>query len=89
MSMKTMTAAHASKKFGEYIDAAQREPVVITKQSRPVAVTLSMQDAEALFGQLVSSGVEKGLSDVKDGRVQELNQASIRDMLREFKNSCA
>ena len=39
MNMKTMTASVASKEFGRYLDAAQHEPVVITKQNRPVAIT--------------------------------------------------
>jgi prevent-host-death family protein len=68
MNMKTITASAASKEFGRYIDAVQREPVVITKQNRPVAVTLSMQDAEELFQYRVEAGIEKGLLDVKQGR---------------------
>ena len=44
MNMKTMTASAASKEFGRYIDTVQREPVIITKQNRPVAVTLSIED---------------------------------------------
>lgn len=42
--MKTMTAADAKNSFGKLLDATQREPVVITKNDRPVAVTLSMTD---------------------------------------------
>ena len=48
MSMKTMTASVASKEFGRYLDAAQREPVIVTKKNRPVAVTVSFQDWEEL-----------------------------------------
>ncbi len=44
--MKTMTAANAKNRFGQLLDAAQREPVVITKNDRPVGVLLSMQDIE-------------------------------------------
>ena len=29
--MKTMTAAQAKNSFGQFLDAAQREPVVVTK----------------------------------------------------------
>ncbi len=42
--MKTMTAAEAKNSFGKLLDETQRAPVVITKNDRPVAVTLSMAD---------------------------------------------
>jgi prevent-host-death family protein len=44
--MKTITAAEAKNSFGRFLDAAQREPVVVTKNNRPVGVFLSMQDLE-------------------------------------------
>ncbi len=47
--MKTMTAAEAKNGFGRYMDAAQRGPVIITKKGRPVAVTISFEDAEDML----------------------------------------
>jgi prevent-host-death family protein len=44
--MKTFTAAKAKNNFGLLLDTAQREPVVITKNDRPVGVLLSLQDFE-------------------------------------------
>ncbi len=44
--MKTMTAAQAKNSFGQFLDTAQREPVLVTKQNRPVGVFLSMKDLE-------------------------------------------
>jgi prevent-host-death family protein len=44
--MKTMTAAQAKNSFGQFLDFAQRESVLVTKQNRPVGVFLSMQDIE-------------------------------------------
>ena len=43
--MKVMTARDAKNHFGEFLDTAQREPVVITKNNRPVGIMISMQDA--------------------------------------------
>jgi len=43
--MKTMTACDARNHFGEFLDAMQREPVVVTKNNRPVGIMLSIQDA--------------------------------------------
>ena len=45
MTMKVMTARDAKNHFGEFLDAAQREPVVITRNNRPVGIMISMQDA--------------------------------------------
>ena len=44
--MKIMTAAKAKTHFGEFLDSVQREPVVVTKNNRPVGIMFSMQDAE-------------------------------------------
>jgi prevent-host-death family protein len=44
--MKTMTAAAAKNAFGKFLDMAQREPVLITKNDRPVGVFLSLADLE-------------------------------------------
>ena len=43
--MKTMTAKEAKTRFGEFLDNMQREPVIVTKNNRPVGIMLSMQDA--------------------------------------------
>jgi prevent-host-death family protein len=46
ISMKTMTAAEAKTHFGQFLDNVQREPVIVTKKSRPVGVMFSIQDIE-------------------------------------------
>ena len=43
--MKTMSARDAKNHFGEFLDAARREPVVVTKNDRPVAIMISIEDA--------------------------------------------
>jgi len=45
MTLKTMTARDAKNRFGEFLDAARREPVVITKNDRPVGIMISIEDA--------------------------------------------
>ena len=44
--MKTITAAAAKNAFGKFLDMARREPVLVTKNDRPVGVFLSMEDLE-------------------------------------------
>lgn len=43
--MKTMTARDAKNHFGEFLDAARREPVIVTKNDRPVGIMISIEDA--------------------------------------------
>lgn len=43
--MKTMTAREAKTHFGEFLDTMQREPVIVTKNNRPVGIMLSIEDA--------------------------------------------
>ncbi|MGL5447188.1 MAG: type II toxin-antitoxin system Phd/YefM family antitoxin [Rhabdaerophilum sp.] len=44
--MKSITAAEAKNSFGKFLDMARREPVLVTKNNRPVGVFLSMEDLE-------------------------------------------
>lgn len=46
--MKAMAASEAKQAFGSLIDAVAREPVVIQKQKRDVAVVLSIDEYERL-----------------------------------------
>ena len=46
--MKTVAATEAKNRLGAILDAAQREPVVIRRHARDIAVVLSMADYERL-----------------------------------------
>lgn len=61
MIMKTMSAVDAKTRFGQFIDAAQREPVVVTKKDRPVGVFFSIQDIEdTIWGEEVRAAHTEG-----------------------------
>lgn len=45
MTLKIMTARDAKNRFGEFLDAARREPVVVTRNERPVGIMISIEDA--------------------------------------------
>ena len=48
--MKVMTARDAKNHFGEFLDTARREPVIVTKNDRPVGIMISVEDAaDTLF----------------------------------------
>ena len=48
--MRYVSATQAKQALAAVLDAAQREPVVIKRQQREVAVVLSMQEYERLTG---------------------------------------
>lgn len=83
--MKTMTATVASKEFGRFIDAAQREPVLLTRKDRPVAVTVSVADWEELVSLRIERGIAAGLADVAAGRVAEMTDSALEQRLARFR----
>jgi prevent-host-death family protein len=46
--MKTVPATEAKNRLGAILDDAQREPIVIRRQNRDIAVVLSVADYERL-----------------------------------------
>ena len=46
--MATMTALEAKNGFGQFLDAAQRAPVTVTKNGREVGAMFSKADLEAM-----------------------------------------
>ena len=47
--MRSLTSVEAQNRFGELLDAAQREPVSITRRGRPVAFVVSPADMKELI----------------------------------------
>lgn len=59
--MKTMSAVDAKTRFGQFIDAAQREPVIVTKKDRPVGVFFSIDDIQdTIWGEEVNAAHKEG-----------------------------
>lgn len=83
--MKTIPAAKASKAFGRFLDMVQREPVLVTKKDRPVAVTLSIQDAESLLRMQTETGLAKGMADIGAGRFNEFTPKYASELAARFK----
>jgi len=57
--MTTISASKAKTHFGALMDKAQREPVTIEKQGRPVAVVISYNEYQEHYGT-TPSPQEKG-----------------------------
>lgn len=73
--MKTITAIDAKNKFGQLIEAAQRQPVTITKKGRASVVVMSIEDYERrrhrAWKNLVKTMTETGDYAVSQGLTQE------------------
>ncbi|HMO48741.1 MAG TPA: type II toxin-antitoxin system Phd/YefM family antitoxin [Rubrivivax sp.] len=72
--MKTVPATEAKNRLGAILDAAQREPIVIRRQDRDVAVVLSMTDYERL-----RSGNIRAFLDLRDEIAGEAAQAGLTE----------
>jgi len=68
--MDTIPAADAKTNFGALLDKAQQSPVTISKNGRPVAVVMSVEEFEKHQQaklQVLRDEVRKGLDDIKRG----------------------
>lgn len=72
--MRTIPALEAKNRFGQLIEAAQREPVAVTKQGRPAVIVLSAAEYEryrrylgeqllASVHELQEEAAQKGLTE--------------------------
>lgn len=76
--MKTISAVEAKTRFGQLIDTAQREPVLVTKKKRPVGVFFSIEDIEdTVWGEEVIRAHQEGYLSDEDSaaRIQQLLNA--------------
>jgi len=72
--MKTVPATEAKNRFGAIIDDAQREPIVIRRQDRDVAVVLSIADYERL-----RSGNARAFLDLRNAVAAEAAGAGLTE----------
>jgi prevent-host-death family protein len=81
--MRSISATEAKQRLAALLDAAQREPIVIRRQKRDVAVLLSAQEYKRLrdlnaadFQQFCDRMGEKAAA-------RGLNQAKLKQILSE------
>ena len=84
--MKKITSTKAKSNFGELIDTAQREPVTIVKQGRPVAVVVSIEDykaSELLKIEALNRDLQIGIDELDAGKgidAEEVFKELISDL---------
>lgn len=72
--METLNASDAKREFGEVLIKAQRGPIGINKNGKPVAVVISAAEyaqLEALKEKHLRQGIQKGIADLQADKVTE------------------
>ena len=72
--MEILNASDAKREFGEMLLKAQKEPVGINKNGKPVAVMVSASEYEELKSlkeQWLKMELQKGMEDLQAGRVKD------------------
>lgn len=81
--MKTISAADAKNRFGQLLEAAQREPVTVTKQGRAAAVLISVED----YARIRGAARDRLLETVRQIQTQAaaagLTEATLEPLLDE------
>ena len=81
--MKTVSATDAKQRLAALLDAAQREPILIRRQNRDVAVIMSAEEYERIRGAK-NDEFEKfcdrvGAEAVKRGLTEEILADILKD----------
>ena len=81
--MEMLNASDAKREFGEVLIKAQRGPVGINKNGKPVAVVISAAEYaefQALKEEHLKDAIQEGVADLQTGRVTD--GKTVLDKLR-------
>jgi prevent-host-death family protein len=81
--MKRITATEAKNRLGAIIDDAQREPVIIQRQERDVAVVISMQEYERIRQGNVQAFLDARNELAAEAKRNGLTEEKLRELLDE------
>ncbi len=79
--MKTVAATEAKNRLGAILDDAQREPVVIRRQDRDIAVVLSMADYERLRSGNIQAFLELRGKIAAEATANGLTEERLNELL--------
>lgn len=79
--MKTVGATEAKNRLGAILDEAQREPIVIRRQNREIAVVLSMADYERLRTGNIQAFLDLRREVAADASARGLTDERLAELL--------
>jgi prevent-host-death family protein len=79
--MKTVPATEAKNRLGAILDDAQREPIVIRRQDRDIAVVLSMADYERLRSGNIQAFLDLRAQVAAEAAANGLTEERLNDLL--------
>jgi antitoxin Phd len=79
--MKKVAATEAKNRLGALIDDAQREPIVIQRQDRDVAVILSRAEFDRIRAVNVAAFLEASKAAATEARVKGLAAKKLASLL--------
>ncbi len=79
--MKTVAATDAKNRLGAILDDAQREPVVIRRQDRDIAVVLSIADYERLRSGNIQAFLELRNQIAAEAAANGLTKKRLNELL--------
>lgn len=81
--MKTVSATDAKQRLAALLDAAQREPIIIRRQNRDVAVIVSMEDYQRIRRSNVAKLQELCDRVSKQAAERGLTEEILADILKD------
>jgi antitoxin Phd len=79
--MRKVSSLDAKNRFGQLLDAAQRAPVTVTKNGRPTAVLMSIEDYERMRGAAWKRLFETTATARKDAAGRGLTDELLDELL--------
>jgi len=81
--MKRVAATEAKNRLGAILDDAQREPIVIRRQDRDIAVVVSMADYERLRSGNIQAFLDLRKQVAEDAARKGLTAKHLNELLSE------
>jgi prevent-host-death family protein len=81
--MRVVSATDAKQRFAAILDAAQREPVLIRRQNRDVAVLISAEDYERMRAATVEEFLRASQALSREAKAKGLTAKKLQKLLED------